>query len=139
MPADLTSYWTGSGTAPTGQIATQGITSGQDSLTQFIRSVGNLEGTTGQYNLAQGAQTTQGGADTLRSLISSYYQPLLSGDQSQIDAALGPQIDDITKQYDKIRSMLTSSGQRGGGQASANQKAPFDLISELSKLKMKLR
>jgi len=141
---DPTSYYNSKSKAAgyqPGDIAYEGISPKQNSLTQFLRS-------TEAQNVKQGIQDQQIGqqvfgaslpgqfsAGDAATQVLNYYQALLSGDQAKLGAALQPQIDPISHQFDQIRQMFAENSQRGGGQASSQAAAPYQELQTIAGLK----
>lgn len=134
--ADWSSYTTQkgkNGVAP-GQIAYEGIGGDQNSLTQFIRSTGNFEGKIGTDATATGKDTAGTGVENLKSILSQYLDPLVSGSSTATENALQPQTDAITAQFDKVRQMLSDTAPRGGGKASSLAQQPYQKIGQMATL-----
>ena len=125
MSIDTTGY-TQSNPAPApGGVAYQGISQGQDSLTQFIRSIGNAEGYQGSTAFGQGQQQF-GAGQSAAAAPMDFFTKLLNGG-ADAEGVMAPQMDAITQQFDKIRQMVMTNP-RGGGQASALMTAPYEEI-----------
>jgi hypothetical protein len=107
--------------APTPSVTAEPVTG--NSLTQFLRSIGNQAGATAGTDTTAGQNTFGQGIQQLDPAIS-YFSKLL-GSNSDLTSALEPQLDPISQQFDNIRNAISSSQPRGGGTASTFAQAPF--------------
>src|SRR5438105_896856 len=110
-------------TTNTGQINFEPV-GGQDSLTQFVRSMQNLVGQQGKSNLQTGGQQFQGGVTAAAPAVD-FLTKLVRGDQADLAQATQPETDQITQQFSQIRNMITAQP-RGGGKASVLAELPFE-------------
>lgn len=134
----------GTGGYKVGDIAYEGLSPKQDSITQFFRSFENKQAqsgiakdVTGQEGYAEGVQGLDKSQADLQPAID-YFTKLLSGDRATVTSAAQPQVDQIGQQFDAVRSM-TSLNPRGGGGASARAKSPTDQIAQITALINQLR
>lgn len=129
----------GPGGYQVGDIAYEGLAPNQNSVTQFERSFENAQAQTGQQQsqagqgiLGQGVAGLGKSNTDLQPAID-YFSKLLGGDTSTVQSALGPQLDQISQQFNQVRQM-TSDLARGGGKASAESQQPFSQIQQISNL-----
>lgn len=112
-----------------GNLATEPVTG--DSLTQFLRSITNFLGASGQSGMATGAGTTGTGQDIFTGATKGaqpsldYWSAILSGDPTATAKALAPMTDTVSKQYDAAARQTETGAPRGGGRSSALAEAPF--------------
>lgn len=136
-PTNFTSTNPSSSTAP-GSIAYQGVAPTQDSGTQFFRTLANRTAQQGVGNEDKGAAGIDSAEGNLQKVLD-YYQRLLSGDRSEVESAIGPEVDQISTQFDNIRKMLSQNGARGGGTASTLATLPQQQTAQVSDLINKSR
>lgn len=148
---DLTSFTNnpntgGAGTQPykVGDIAYEGLSANQDSITQFFRSFENAQAQSGQQKDASGQTVFNSGVAGLDKSqhdlqpAIDYFTKLLGGDRATVTSAAQPQVDQIGQQFDQVRNML-SSAPRGGGKASQQAQTPFTQIQQITSLLNQLR
>jgi hypothetical protein len=116
--ADSTGFasMTGGPPAP-GQIATEGINSGQDSLTQFLRSLFNATGTQGTSALSTGL----GGTGT----AMDYWSKILSGNPAAIMSVMSPEVQAVQGQYRGAQQQANMFAPRGGGRSAMMAQLPM--------------
>lgn len=130
----------GSGGYKIGDIAYEGLSPKQDSLTQFFRSFENAQAKTGQEKTAVGQSGYAAGAAGLDKSQTDlqpaidYFTKLLGGDQASVTSAVGPEIDQITSQFDQVRKMTSENAPRGGGRASGQSQDRFAQIQQITNL-----
>ena len=121
-----------------GGLAPQPVSGGNDSLTQYFRSLSNLTGQTGVNQVNQGAQTVgQGlstvgtglgdqatGMQTLQAPID-FYNKLISGDPATMEQALAPTASLISQQYEGAKSATGEGMPAGGFRSTALANLPF--------------
>jgi len=116
---DDTSYTSMAGAPPPpGQLAPEGVDKGQNSLTQFLRSLTNLTGEKGSSILSQGQ-------DWL-SKPASYYSGILSGKPADVAGALAPELSAASDQYEGAKRNLDQYSPAGGGRSTALAQLPFE-------------
>jgi hypothetical protein len=64
----------------------------------------------------------------------NFFQALLSGDRNAILAALNPEVDSLTSQYDTGRKTAEEFAPRGGGRGAALEELPFRKAGDINKL-----
>ena len=112
-------------------------TTGQDSLTTYLRSLTNSLGTSGSNVFTQGQGTVQAGVAGLQWPMN-YYSSILSGNKAEMESAIAPEKSDILSQYRARRRQL-AKGQRGGGTNEAVASSEFAEAGDISALLQKLR
>lgn len=128
-----------------GDIAYEGLSNNQDSLTQFFRSFENAQAKSGQEKNVLGQEGYRVGTEGLdqsqRDLQPTidYFTRLLGGDRNEIESAAGPQIDQIGQQFDQIRQMSSETTARGGGKASTQVNNRQQQIAQITQLINQLR
>jgi hypothetical protein len=145
--ADPTGYLNMGGVAAPGTLAPEGLDRGQDSLTQFLRSMTNLLGQQGQQTFAQGQKTAGTGEGVLKSSLPAlrqslqglaspeqYYQNILSGDKAAMEQAVAPETSSILDQYRGKRAQMAKLGPRGGGTAEAVAGSQFGQAGDVAKV-----
>lgn len=135
----------GPGGYQVGDIAYEGLSNNQDSITQFFRSFENAQAQSGQQTTNTGQQ---GYATGMAGLAKSqtdlqpaidYFTSLLSGNRASVTAAAQPQVDQIGQQFDQVRKMTSETSPRGGGKASAQAQTPYTQIQQITSLLNTLR
>jgi hypothetical protein len=147
MANDPTGYLNMGGMAGPGTLAPEGIDKGQDSLTQFLRSMTNLLGQQGQQTFAQGQKTAGTGEGVLKSSLPAlrqslqglaspeqYYQNILSGDKAAMEQAVAPETSSILDQYRGKRAQMAKLGPRGGGTAEAVAGSQFGQAGDVARV-----
>lgn len=86
-------------------------------------SMASLAGGTGVNTINAGGTQTGAGEGDLNT-VSSYFKNLLSGNPSQVNAAVAPQVDAIHSQFSQIKNMFQTNQQRGGGTTSTLASLP---------------
>lgn len=125
--ADSTGFASMTGGAPApGQIATEGITRGQDSLTQFLRSLFNATGTSGTSALNTGI----GGTGT----AMDYWTKILSGNPAAIMSVMSPEVQAAIAQYKGAQTQADTFAPRGGGRSSLMAQLPFQRAGTVSNI-----
>ena len=122
-----------------------------NSITQFLRSIEGLTGTTGQQSFNSGQSLLQGGGQTLASGGNTYAQglqemapsldyltKLVKGDSADTDQALQPQVDQIKSSFDQARKLISTQG-RGGGKSTLEAELPFDQAKTIANTKAQAR
>lgn len=132
-PTAFTNTLQGRGYDPGEDLAVEGLNGGQNSQTQFMRSIQGMIGTQGKQVLDSGKATTQTAEDGLGDLDSLLAQ-LTGGDRSAAEAAIQPQVDNISQQYGLIRNMISETGARGGGRTSQLSQLPFEKVKAVTGL-----
>lgn len=131
--SDPTSF-TGSGGqfSPTDSLAFENVSPGQNSQTQFMRSLGNTSGQQGQEEYNQGQGVEKGGWDQLAAVFD-YLNRLTGGDRSEMMSAIKPETDAVTQQFGQIRRQISDSA-RGGGKTSTLAQLPSQETSIIGNL-----
>ena len=125
--ADSTGFASMTGGAPApGQIATEGITSGQDSLTQFLRSLFNTTGTQGSSALSTGL----GGTGT----AMDYWSKILSGNPAAIMSVMSPEVQAANAQYKGAQTQADMFAPRGGGRSQMMAQLPMQRAGTVSNI-----
>lgn len=137
----------GSGGYKVGDIAYEGLSPKQDSLTQFFRSFENAQAQSGQKKNAAGQAEYGAGIGDYGAGITGldksqhdlqpaidYFTKLLGGNTAEVTSAIGPEIDQISSQFDQVRKMTSETAARGGGKASSQAQTPFTQIQQLTNL-----
>jgi cellobiose-specific phosphotransferase system component IIA len=115
---------------PATTLAVQPVSSSQDSLTQFMRSMQNIMG-------QQGGNLVQQGGAAMGPAIAQL-QKLSGGDPAAVNEATQNEQDQITEAFSRTRQMI-STMPRGGGTASAEVTAPYKGIKDIAEVKSKAR
>lgn len=150
--ADTTAFTKMGGSPYTGGFAQEGLDNSQDSLTQAMRSLTNMLGTSGpqligqgQKGYATGQQTLAGAIPTLKQSLQGlaapeqYYQNLLSGDKAAMESAVAPETSSILDQYRGKRSQMAKLGPRGGGTNEAIAGSQFGQAGDVAKVLQSVR
>jgi hypothetical protein len=116
-----------------------------NSLTQFLRSLTNFMGTTGESTFGTGSNIlqaglgiTKAGLQTISGDPLTYWTRLLSGDQQAITEAMAPEAAAISSQYgaaERSASMLP----RGGFRSATLAELPFQKATAIGNEALKLR
>jgi hypothetical protein len=107
-----------------GQIAFQPQT-GNNTDTNYFRSLSNDQAMRGQQSQNAGGQAIQNSLSALTKV--------LTGDRGEVESQLGPEVDNITQQFSQIRRMI-AGGPRGGGSASTLAQLPFKQSGDITGL-----
>jgi hypothetical protein len=128
---------TGGGSGP-GGVQPESVSG--DSLTQFIRSLTNLGGTSassmlgaGANILGQGLSTTNQGLSLFNSPVA-YYNALLSGNQEAMTQAIAPTAEAIGSQYGAAEQSASTSLPRGGYRSTTLANLPFQKAQQIGDL-----
>jgi DNA-binding transcriptional MocR family regulator len=118
--ADSSSYTsiTGGSSAPTDQLAYQGVQDWQNSANQYQRSLSNVIGQSGQQTQQAGQQLTQEGTAELQPALN-YWQGILSGNKADVAAAVQPEITASNNQFESNRKVLDQYTPMGGGRSAS--------------------
>lgn len=122
-------------------------TNSGNSITQFLRSIEGLTGTSGQSAFTSGQnllgpsqQLLGAGQGTFQTGVQSmapaldYLTRLVKGDSADTDQALSPQIDAIKGNFNEARKLIASQP-RGGGKSTLLAEAPFEQAKQISNVK----
>lgn len=127
---DPTAYtnMNGGGTVAPGQLAYQGVGSGfgQNSLDQYLRSLQNYGGQSGQ-----GLMNTGGG---YVGKSGDYWSNILSGNPSAIAQAMAPTINSANAAYKSATNTVDKFAPMGGGRSSTLANAPYAHAGAISNI-----
>ena len=102
-----------------------------NSRDQFMRSMFNWGGSTGQNLMQTGGSATGQAMD--------YYSKLLSGNPAAMSQAIQPEAGAIRQQYDQLRKQTDQFAPMGGGRASTMMSLPYKQQSDIGKLLAQVR
>jgi len=108
-----------------------------DSLTQYLRSLTDSLGSSGGSTFQAGQNIFQQGVQSFAAPLQ-YYQDILSGDKSKMEAATATEKSDILSQY-RARRRQQASGPRGGGTNAAVASSEYAEAGDVAGLLGKLR
>ena len=107
-------------------ITGSGGGSGSTNANPYSPEISSLMKTLG----APGAATDNSATDA----AEGYYKTIMSGDQTNTRALLGPDVDTILGQYDNAAKAAANLGPRGGGRDAVLAEAPFKASGAYTKL-----
>jgi hypothetical protein len=149
---DSSSFTGGGGDPSAGGLAPEGIDKGQDSLTQYMRSLTNLAGQQGQQGVTEGRATARTGQNIVTSGLpvmrqalqglagpEQYYQSLLGGNKAEMESAVAPETSSILDQYRGKRNQMAKLGPRSGGTGEAVAGSQFGQAADVAKVLQSVR
>lgn len=109
------------------------VTPGTDNNDKATYQQGNTLASAGAGQLSQGAQMTGQGAAAFQQPLS-YFSKLLSGSQSDIQAAMAPQVNQLKQGYSQALQSSAELDPRGGGRAAIDANAPYQEAGQVGQM-----
>ena len=110
----------------------------KDLAEQSLAKLAGVQAEAGEWGLGQAKELLpEARADIQKAL--GYYLPLLSGDRQAMMEAMGPEVNQISAQYDTAKRAAAEFTPRGGGRTAALAELPFRKTGEITGALQKAR